>query len=73
MSQHALEQELQKKSQPGASDDSLSPAAQKAYMETLAQTLSISTRANTRPEDMVRKSEVCTHLELDGLREKPFV
>ena len=52
----------------GGSDDSLSPATQKAYIETLAQTLSSTARANTRPEDMVRKSEVHT-MELEGGRE----
>ena len=59
----------------GGSDDSLSPAAQKAYIETLAQTLSTTARPNTRPEDMVRKSEVRAHGAggREGGREKPFL
>ena len=58
--QYALENELQKKSTGG---DGLSPAGQKAYIETLAQTLCSTTKhhgGSVRPEDILRRSEVST-------------
>ena len=65
-----MEQELTKKTQDGgSSSDSLSPAAQKAYIETLARTLTTSSdRGPIRPEDVVRKSEVrCGHSNLPDI------
>lgn len=60
--QHALENELQKKSS-GGSGDGLTPAGQKAYIDTLAQTLAASpakSHSPARADDVVRKSEVCS-------------
>lgn len=59
-----MENELQKKSS-GNSGDGLTPAGQKAYIETLAQTLSTSTKPHgpARTDDVIRKSEVCISIQ----------
>lgn len=59
--QHALEHELQRKSAGGdPGGDALSFAGQKAYIETLAQTLSSPSKPHNplKADDLVRRSEV---------------
>ena len=58
--QHALEQELQQRSTTVGG--SLPPTAQKAFLDTLSETLGASSkpRSPVRVEDLVRRSEVCT-------------
>ena len=57
--QHALEQELQQKASSG-DGEVLTAAAQKAYINTLSETLTGPGKPHTpmRVEDVIRKSEV---------------
>ena len=58
--QHALEQEMGK-GKVGQGETGLSVAAQRAYVETLTETLSPQSKAQSGPmrlEDVVRKNEV---------------
>ena len=56
--QHALEQELQRRGP--SSGEVLSPAAQRAYIDTLSESLSPATKPHSpvRVDDVIRKSEV---------------
>ena len=66
--QHALEQEMGKsKDDHGAGG--LSGAAQRAYVDTLTETLSPHSRAHppTKLEDVIGKSEVRAELVCHGL------
>lgn len=56
--QHALEKELQEK--PIGMNDHISPAAYKAYLDTLTESVTASYKSRTpmRVEDVLRKNEV---------------
>ena len=56
--QHALEQEMKRNAE--AVNESVSPQAQKAYLDTLADSLSLPSKPRNplRVDDVVRKNEV---------------
>lgn len=56
--QHALEQEMKRNAE--AVNDTISPQAQKAYLDTLADSLSLPNKPRNllRVDDVVRKNEV---------------
>ena len=51
---------MQRKTAGASASDALTPAGQKAYIETLAQTLTTPKgHGAVKAEDILRKSEVC--------------
>ena len=56
--QHALEQEMKRNAE--AVNETISPQAQKAYLDTLADSLSLPSKPRNplRVDDVVRKNEV---------------